>query len=326
MRFALLCSIALGADIVVGSVCKPRQSTDSSSGTSVKASSTVSEISSVTTAEFETATAGDQSSDTTISTGSATSTDLETTTTFLASLDTTTTSDVTVTTASIDPSTSAATLTVEDETTTDTMTAELSSTYTEEITMTSSGSDTTTLAETTTTALDESTTTLAETTTTAAAPIETAFQIFANDKGPLTGLLVDSSAQLGFLRPNIPTPEFAIEPTTSFVVTNNLYMCVNYNVGPYQPYSVVLCNESRKNRREWGFVTCEKTVDHGLVCSVLAVTCGMNLVHMTRECGALGGSFSQFYLEPQGSAFGLLLGSKDHNPGGSVTTVDLQTE
>lgn len=31
MRFALLCSIAFGVDIVVASVCKPRHSTDSKS-------------------------------------------------------------------------------------------------------------------------------------------------------------------------------------------------------------------------------------------------------------------------------------------------------
>jgi len=42
------------------------------------------------------------------------------------------------------------------------------------------------------------------------------------------GIPVDFWAQLGFLRPNAPTLDFTIEPTTSFVVTNtnNLYMCV----------------------------------------------------------------------------------------------------
>ena len=96
-------------------------------------------------------------------------------------------------------------------------------------------------------------------------------------------------------------------------------------MGPYQPYSVVLCDESRRNEVEWGFLTCEKTVDHGLACSVPGITCGMDMNSMTRVCGPLNGVFSQFYLEPQGSAFGLRLGSKDHNPGGSITTIDLQT-
>ncbi|RFN46244.1 hypothetical protein FIE12Z_9523 [Fusarium flagelliforme] len=230
---------------------------------SVEGSSTVSQISSAATTEPETATTGDLSSDTTISSSSATSTDLETTTDFLASSDTTAGSDVTVTTtASTDLSTDTATLTSGDETTTETMITKLSSTYNGETATTLLGSDTTILAETTKTVLDE-------TTTTAAAPIETSFQILADDKGPLMGMPVDFWEQLSFLHPTSPTLDFTIEPATSFVVTNTNSLYIHS-----RPLDVV---------------------------------------------------FSQFYLEPQSVGFGLLLGSKDHNPAGSFTTVDLET-
>ncbi|QPC77910.1 hypothetical protein HYE68_008662 [Fusarium pseudograminearum] len=114
MRFALLCSIALGANTAIASVCKPRQSGDAGVVSVEVTISTASESSSPTSTELETITAGDA---------------------------TIATSDVAVITTT-EFSTSTVTSTSEDTTTADSVTTDLPSSSTE----------TTTLPETTTTA------------------------------------------------------------------------------------------------------------------------------------------------------------------------------
>ncbi|PTD03393.1 hypothetical protein FCULG_00009195 [Fusarium culmorum] len=102
MRFALLCSIALGANTAIASICKPRQSSDTSVVSVEATTSTASESSSPTSTKLETT--GDTTSATTIAT-----------------------SDVAVTTIT-EFSTSAATSILEDTTTADSVTTDLHST------------------------------------------------------------------------------------------------------------------------------------------------------------------------------------------------------
>ncbi|OBS29504.1 hypothetical protein FPOA_03441 [Fusarium poae] len=113
MRFVLLCSIALGANTAIASVCKPRQSSESSV-VSAETTTTVSQLSSPISTELET-------------TGDTTATTIAT-------------SDVTVT-STTEAYTSVATSIPEDETTAESSTTDLPS-----------STETTTLSETTTTA------------------------------------------------------------------------------------------------------------------------------------------------------------------------------
>ncbi|RBR18812.1 uncharacterized protein FIESC28_05862 [Fusarium coffeatum] len=287
MRFALFCSIALGADIVVASVCKPRHSTDSS-GVSGEASSTVSEISSATGTELETATTSAVSSYVTIET-----------------------------TASVDLSTSAVTLTSEDETTAETMSSELSSTYTED-SITTVSEATTIIAETTTTAFDESTTTLAETTTTAAAPPIQTFQVTAQGVGPLLGFPSPGSV-IAFNLQNNPPLSLTLDPESSHVRVGGLYWCVSYQMNPAHPASLSLCSEDQRDSA--GFLTC----DESLQCSAPAGLCGFNVENMEEGCWTTPGVFSKFYVLDTGNSFRLFLVSVDNSLSGSQwSTVELQ--
>ncbi|CAF3521689.1 unnamed protein product [Fusarium graminearum] len=276
MRFALLCSIALGANTAIASVCKPHQSIDTSVVVVEATTATASESSSPTSTKLETT--GDTTSATTIAT-----------------------SDIAVTTTA-EFSTSAATSNLEDITTANSVTTDLSSASTE-------------------------TTTLPETTTTATPPLET-FQIIAPEHNFQDEYLIGrktTSQVMGFdLEPqsNIPTLTFSIEAETPFVrEIDGMYLCIEY-ASPSSPGQLQLCNKDTLGNGRWSLLTCEKTDESGLECSVPAATCGFNMNTGQVVCNDLEGIFTQFYLVGNGNSngFTLALGSREHPPSSDYYT------
>ncbi|KAF0644320.1 hypothetical protein FPSE5266_09789 [Fusarium pseudograminearum] len=276
MRFAHLCSIALGANTVIASVCRPRQSSHASVVSVEATTATASESSSPTSTKLETT--GDATSATTVAT-----------------------SNIAVTTTT-EFSTSAAMSIFEDTTTVDSVITDLSSASTE-------------------------TTTLPETTTTATPPLET-FQIIAPEHNFQDEYLIGrklTSQVIGFdLEPqsNIPTLTFSIETETSFVrEIDGMYLCIEY-ASPSSPGQLQLCNKDNLGNERWSLLTCEKTDERGLECSVPAATCGFNMNTGQVVCNDLEGVFTQFYLVGNGSqnGFTLALGSKEHPPSSDYYT------
>ncbi|CAG1999601.1 hypothetical protein FGSG_10495 [Fusarium graminearum PH-1] len=276
MRFALFCLIALGANTAIASVCKPRQSSETSVVMVEATTVTVSESGSPTSTKL-------------VRTGGTTSATIITT------------SDIAVTTTT-EFSTSTATLTSEDTTTADSVTTVLSSASTE-------------------------TTTLTETTTTATPPLET-FQIIAPEHNFHDEYLIGrkiTSQVMGFdLEPqsNIPTLTFSIEAESSFVCEiDGMYLCIEY-ASPSSPGQLQLCNKDSLGNGRWSLLTCEKTDEHGLECSVPAATCGFNMNTGQVVCNDLEGDFTQFYLVGNGSqnGFTLALGSREHPPSSDYYT------
>lgn len=100
-----------------------------------------------------------------------------------------------------------------------------------------------------------------------------------------------------------------------------MYLCIEY-ASPSSPGQLQLCNKDTLGNGRWRLLTCEKTDERGLECSVPAATCGFDMNTGQVVCNDLEGDFTQFYLVGNGSqnGFTLALGSREHPPSSDYYT------
>ncbi|KAL7758944.1 hypothetical protein ACKLNR_011371 [Fusarium oxysporum f. sp. zingiberi] len=88
-------------------------------------------------------------------------------------------------------------------------------------------------------------------------------------------------------------PPFTIEPGINYakVLRNDLYLCIGYGDGS-EPNFVASCELFTSADPSTGFLTCEKTTDRKLKCSVPGIQC---VFEPDMVCTPTGGDFDHFY-------------------------------